>query len=237
MPFRPRKRLARKSAKKPKLSKPTAKAVKAIVKSQMGKVIETKTADYHFEPLAINSLYHNSWYQMESDPFNLNQGVQDQEAVNPSNRIGDSIFAKGIKFNILFQLFSDRPNLALRILVLKVKPDTPFLTNPTNHAQAVSNIVMPVDQENSRWKQTIYDRTFVVNNNVQVAPGVTLRDGKFHWQHYVKVNKVIRYEDSNSASRNFTYQIYVCAYDTISSLTTDNIARFSYTRRTYFQDA
>jgi len=238
---RSRKLLRRKAPKKTirkaaKLPKSQALAVKAIVKKQMNKVIELKHTDYNFEPLAINALYHNKWYAFETDPFTLAQGVGDSEALNPSNRIGDSIYAKRINWNIMFYNFSDRPNLALRILILAVHPDTPFFTDPCYHPQAVSGLIQPVDTESSRYKSTVYDKVFCLNNNISNIQGTT-RDTKFHWQYSLPVNKVIKYEDSNSGARNLTYQVFALAYDTVSSLTTDNIMRFSYARRTLFQDA
>jgi len=218
------------------MPKAYAKAIKTAVKAQMNKVIEIKHTDYNFEPLAINGLYHQKWYNFETDPFTLIQGVQDSENLNPSNRVGDSIYAIAIKWNIMFYLFSDRPNLALRILILKVAPETPFMTDPTVHPQGISSLVLPVDTENARHKQTVYDRVFCINNNISNIAGTT-RDTKFHWEHTVKVNKVVKYEDNSSGAKNFTYQIYALAYDTVSASTLDNICRFSYARRTLFQDA
>lgn len=232
-------RARRKRAPKPKPATPrfSVAQVKSLVKREMNKVIEFKHADYQFEPIPSSALYHNTWYLMESDPLTLLQGVQDNETVNPPNRIGDSVYSKGIKLNMLFYLFNDRPNQALRILILKVKPDTTGVGNPCNHPQAVSNIIMPVDTENSRYQAVVYDRVFVFNNNVSnIAAGV-IRDVKFHWQHYIKIDKKTNYEDGFNSARNYTYNIWVCAYDTVNSFTTDNIARFSYSRRHIFQDA
>lgn len=228
---------AKRSVKASQMPKSQAKAVKAVVKAEMAKVIELKHADYQFEPFAFNALYHNVFSTIETDPFNINQGVQDAEAVNPPNRLGDSIYAKSIHFKMLFTMFGDRPNQAIRIIILKVKPDTPAILNPVLHPQAVSNIVSQVDTESSRYKALVYDKVFTMNNNVIVTGGTALRDTKFYWEHTVKVNKKINYEDGNVSARNFTYNIFVCAYDTQGSLTTDNIARYSYSRRTYYTDA
>jgi len=231
--YKKKAKVARKTAGMPKAQ---AKAVKAIVKAQMNKVIELKHTDYNFEPLAINALYHNKWYLFETDPFTLIQGVQDSEQLNPSNRIGDSIYVKSLNYNIMFYQFSDRPNIALRIILQAVHPDTPFVSDPCAHPQSVSGLIQPVDTETSRFKSLVYDKVFVLNNNISNIAGTT-RDTKFHWQHSIKVNKVIKYEDANSGARNLTYNLWVLAYDTVSSSTLDNICRFSYARRTLYQDA
>lgn len=227
------KKKANKRVKRANMPKAQVKAVKAIVKSQMNKVIEMKHADYQFEPLPLSALYHNTWYLMETDPLTLLQGTADSENLNPPNRIGDTVYTKGIKYNCTFYNFNDRPNLLYRILILLVKPDTPSIINPCLHPQLVSNINMPVDYENSRIKKVLYDRVFQFNNNV----GTAMRDCKLHWEHYIKLNKVTQYEDGNNSARNYTVNMWVVAYDTVNSLTTDNVARFTYTRRHYFQDA
>jgi len=96
---------------------------------------------------------------------------------------------------------------------------------------------MPVDTENSRYQSVVYDKVFVFNNNITIPGSTTLRDTKFHWEHYIKCNKKTTYEDGFNNARNYTYNIWVCAYDTVNSFTTDNIARFTYSRRHYFMDA
>jgi len=95
---------------------------------------------------------------------------------------------------------------------------------------------MPVDYENSRIKKVLYDKVFTFNNNISDILGNT-RDTKWHWEHYIKLNKVTQYEDGNNNARNYTVNCWICAYDTIASLESDNVARFTYTRRHYFQDA
>lgn len=232
--YRKKAKAARKAAGLPKAQ---AKAVKAIVKQQMSRVVETKHADYQFEPFALNALYHNTWYLFETDPLTLLQGVQDSENLNPPNRIGDTVFTKGVKYNCTFYNFNDRPNLIYRILILLVKPDTPSIINPCLHPQVVSNINMPVDFENSRIKRILYDKVFTFNNNITVPGSTTLRDTKWHWEHYIKLNKVTQYEDGNNSARNYTINCWVIAYDTINSLTSDNVARFTYCRRHYYDDA
>ena len=115
-----RPRMAKKTAKAT-LGKSTARAVKAIVRSQMDKVIEYKNADYSFEPTSLMSIYHNTWYQFETDPFTMYQGTSDSEALNPINRIGDSIFVKYVHFRIMFTANIYRPTASVRIVILKCK--------------------------------------------------------------------------------------------------------------------
>lgn len=237
MPPKYRKRALRTRRKAPrKLPAKTASAVKAIVKSQMNKVIETKRNDYLYEPIPLNTFYHNQWYVFENDTFFSGQGVQDNQAVAvPANRIGDSIYAKNINWKILFTKYVDRPNLVLRICILKVKQFAPPGLVPTNSPQLANEIVAPIDSENTNILAVKYDRTFVLNNNIDTT-GAS-RDTKFLWQHSMPVKHRMKYADGATQPSNFTYRIYAVFYDTQASLATDNVGRFSYRRSMYFQDA
>lgn len=226
---------AKKYAKAAGMSKPAKKAVKAIVKAQMNKVIETKHADYNYESEAVAGLYHDVFRLIESDPLSVGQGVESSGSLNPNNRVGNKVFSKGIQFKMVFYNFADRPNLAYRIMILKVKPDTPSISDPTLHIQSnCSGLILPIDTENSRIKRVVYDKVFVYNNN---ASNPSPYDTKWAWEYYLKINQNTQYEDAAQGARNYTYNLFVLAYDTVSTNTTDNIARFSYTRRHLFTDA
>lgn len=219
-----------------KINKFTAIAVKKIVKSQMNKVIETKRNDYLFEPIPLSCFYHNTWYMFESDCFFLNQGVQDSQSSSvPQNRIGDSIYAKNIRYRILFTSFVDRPNILLRIVIMKVKQFAGSGLVPTASTQLSNVIVQPIDAENTNNLKCMYDKTFTLNRNVNTQ-GAT-RDYKFLWDYNLKLNQRMKYPDGSTQPSNHTYRIYACMYDTQASLATDNLGRFSYRRTLYFQDA
>lgn len=219
-----------------KLAPKTALAVKKIVKAQMNKVVETKAADYCFEPVPLSCFYHNTWYNFESDPFTVNQGVNDSEFLNPANRIGDSVFVKGIHFKLLLTNFSTYPNNTIRILILKCKAGSTGITNPTPHPQLSNNLILPVDTEDARIRSVVYDRTFS-NLATQDSNPTPQADKMMTWSHYVKVNKKIKYDDAGASSGNDVYRMYALMYSTQGTFTTTNVGRFTYYRRTYFQDA
>lgn len=219
-----------------RLASKTALAVKKIVKSQMGKVIETKHADYMFEPIPLSCFYHNVWYNFEGDPFTVNQGVQDSEFLNPNNRIGDSVYVKGVQLKILFTNFNNWPNNQIRVLVLKCKAGTAIISNPTDHPQLGNNLIAPVNIEDARIRSVVYDRTFTVMST-DGSVSVNGIDKTWLWKHYIKVNKKIKYDDAGASSGNDVYRVYALMYSTQGTFTTTNIGRFSYYRRTYFQDA
>jgi len=220
-----------------RLAKSTAMAVKKIVKSQMSKVVEYKNADYAFEPASLASLYHNTWYQFESDPFTMYQGTSDSELVNPINRIGDSIFANYIHFKILFTANIYRPTASVRIVILKCKASVSSPANITSHPQGTNNLINPVDREQVNCRQVMYDRVFTFSKSpVTVTAGDSVSSVQLAWSHYLKLNKKVSYEDGASQTKGDTYRIFVCPYDNQATSTSDQVARFSYFRRTSFQD-
>jgi len=244
MPYNRKRNAARKPRRKAAARKParlapkTASAVKAIVKSQMSKVIEYKNADYAFEPSSLASMYHNTWYQFESDPFSMYQGTSDSEAVNPINRIGDSIFANYIHFKILFTSNIYRPNASVRIVILKCKASVTSPANISSHPQGLNNLINPIDREQLNCRQVMYDRVHTFSKGaLSVSTGDTVSTMQLLWSHYLKIGKKVTYDDGASSTKGDTYRIFALPYDNQATSTSDQVARFSYFRRTSFQDA
>jgi len=220
------------------LGKPMAKAVKAIVRSQLSKVVEYKNADYAFEPTSLASMYHNSWYQFESDPFTMYQGTSDSEAVNPINRLGDSIFVNYIHFKILFTANIYRPNASIRIVILKCKASVSSPANISAHPQGTNNLINPIDREQVNCRQVVYDKVLKLSSSpLSVTLGDSVSTVQYMWTHYLKLNKKVAYDDGGAQTKGDTYRIFALAYDNQATGTTDQVARFSYFRRTSFQDA
>lgn len=116
----------------------------------MNNVIETKIADFSFNPTGqLTSLYHNTWYRFETDPFTMYQGTSDSEALNPINRIGDSVFAKSLSLTISLSTYTNLSTVQYRFVMLKIKSGASMPGNITNHPQAVNNLIAPIDRENA----------------------------------------------------------------------------------------
>lgn len=243
MVFRKRKAAARRprrAAKKTasKLAPRTALAVRKIAKSVLNNVVETKIADYAFEPASAAAFYHNTWYQFESDPFTMFQGTSDDETLNPINRVGDSIFAKGILFKMYLTSDIVRPSVAYRIVILKVKANVSSPADITAHPQSTNKLIMPIDLEQTSVISTVYDRVIrPCNMPLSIPFGSSVGDVHYLWSHYLKLNKKITFEGNVGGTTKTTYRIFCLPYDTQSNNPTQNIGRFSYFRRTYFQDA
>lgn len=211
--------------------------VKKVVKSQMSKIVEYKNADYSFEPASLASLYHNTWYQFESDPFTMFQGTSDAETVNPINRIGDSIFANYIQFKIHFTANIYRPGASLRIVILKCKASVSSPSNISLHPQCSNNLIAPIDREELNCRQVMYDKILTFSRSaLSVSTGDSVSSCHLVWNYSLKVNRKVAYDNGQATTKGDTYRIFVLPYDNQATSTSDQVARFSYFRRTSFQD-
>lgn len=233
--LRPKTKGARKSKG---LTISQAIAVKRIAKSQMNRVIETKRGDYIYEPAPADCCYHNVWKALDTNALFVSQGVGDSETLGAPNRIGDAVYARNLNMRCLFTSFADRPNMYLRILILRVKSGT-TVNNPTAHPQLNNNLINIVNTENANIVGIDYDETFSIQQNVNIpnALGYIQRDVKFFWKYNLRISKKIKYQEGSGDPQNWTYRVFALYYDTQAALQTDNVARFSYGRQFYFQDA
>lgn len=241
MPYRRRynkRKYARKAYKgaKKTLGKSTARAVKAIVKSQMSKVIENKILDNWLEPSQPFTLYHNVPYVLENDLFFAQQGYGDVENV-PQNRLGDSIFVRNVQMKLLATCFNTRPNTQFRITIVKTKSGSSAITNPWQHPLVNNILLCPVDTEQPDIVSVVYDKVLTPSQSGPGTTGASGQDKKVFFRFNLKVNRKIKYDNNVGNCGSHSYKVFIGAYDTQASSITDNIARFSWFRRTHFMDA
>jgi len=220
------------------LSKPMIRAVKKIANKQLTKVVESKVGDYSTEPAAIVSFYHNTPIYLDTNALYLQQGVTDEEIGASRNRIGDSVYSKTIDYKLMITNFATRPNLCYRISVVKVKDNTVSFPSGSiiyGHPQCGNMIMAPIDKELPGLVSVEYDRVFY-NLATQTAQSGNA-DKKFIWNHTVKVNRKIRYDNGSADPSTCTYRTIVTCYDTQAALISDNVARYTYFRRHNFLDA
>lgn len=232
-PYKPRRKRAA-----AQLAPTTVVAVKKIVQSQMNKVVETKIADYSFAPLGqLTSLYHNTWYRFESDPFTMYQGTSDAETLNPINRIGDSIFAKSLSFTINLATYTNTSTVQYRFVVLRLKVGASMPGNITAHPQAINNLIAPIDRENAAMSAVVYEKRGWLINHGQTASGGG--DGERQLlQINLKINKKLKYDDGAASNGSFIYAPYIMVFDRQQTSPSGvPICDFQYFRRFYFEDA
>lgn len=232
---KPRRTISKRATR---LAPKTALAVKRIVSSQMNKVVETKIADYSFAPLGqLSSLYHNTWYKFENDPFTLFQGTGDDEGVNPTNRIGDSIYAKSLSLTINLATYTNTSTVQYRFVLLKVKTGTSMPGNITNHPQAINNLIAPLDREAGPIISVVMEKRGWMINHGQTSSGGG--DGERQYLHFnFKINKKLKYDGNSAANNSFLYVPYILVFDRQQTNPSGiPICDFQYFRRFYFQDA
>lgn len=231
----PKRRYAKKGAR---LAPKTALAVKKIVKAQMANVIESKVLDYSVEPIPALCMYHNVPIGLDNDMLYCTQGTYDEEIGIARNRVGDSIYVKNIQLGLMITNFQTRPNLCYRITVIKTKEGNasfPSGASIYSHPQCGNVMLAPIDTELPGIVSVCYDRTFY-NLAYQTAQDGN-EDKKFIWKHNVKVNRKIRYDNGSANASSNSYRLFITAYDSQGVLITDNVARYTYMRRTHFLDA
>lgn len=219
-----------------RLAPKTAVAVKKIVMSQMKKVVETKILDNFLEPSQPLTLYHNAVYVLENDLFFCSQGIGDSEGVT-SNRIGDSIYVKNVTMKFLLTAFNTRPNTQFRISIIKTKSGNSGLTQPYQHPLVNNVLLCPIDTELPDIVSVVFDKVFTLPQTGPGTLGASGQDKKIYFTYNLPVNRKIKYDQGGTNIGSNSYKVFLSAYDTQASTILDNIARFSFFRRTHFLDA
>lgn len=119
-------RIYRKKARKPlaKISKPLANTVKAIVKKQLNKVVETKKS-VHSNTDGIEC-YHNNFITVDDEPLFTSQGTADPNATDNQNRIGDKVLCKGVSMKMMVELNERYSDVTCRLVLIRSsRNDTP----------------------------------------------------------------------------------------------------------------
>lgn len=210
--------------------------VKKIVMTQMKKIVESKIIDNFVQPSQPATLYHNVPYVIENDLFFCQQGYGDVEDV-PQNRLGDSIYVKNVYMSFLLNSFNTRSNTQFRITIVKTKSGNSAITNPWQHPLVNNILLCPVDLENPDIVSVVYDKVFTPSQTGPGTIGASGQDKKLFFKYNLKVNRKVKYDNNVGNTGSNSYKVFIGAYDTIGSSSLDNIARFSYFRRTHFLDA
>lgn len=219
-----------------RLAPKTAVAVKKIVMSQMKKVVETKILDNFVEPSQPLTLYHNVPYVIENDLFFAQQGYGDIENL-PQNRLGDSIYVKNVYMSFLMTCFNTRPNTQFRLTIVKTKSGSASITNPWQHPLVNNILLCPVDIEQPDIVSVVYDRVFTPPQTGPGNVGASGQDKKIFFKYILPVNRKVKYDNNVGNTGSHSYKVFIGAYDTQATSSTDNVARFSFFRRTHFMDA
>lgn len=240
MPFRPRKRAARKPRKQVRTkaaapSKRLALAIKQVVKKQ----IETKTINVP-DPVTpsgntINRLYlqGGGLQYVVTDVFKVGQGVANDTAVGSLNRIGDKTKSVGFLMDYFFHTRSyysiagsvyHIPFIKIRVTVFQqafnINPPLVTQLYDVNMVSGGGATLRPIDYDDGSVRKVLYDRSFLVRNppndplNASSGPNTVGPMGNcLRVRKYIKHDKLQKYMDSNSVNPNGTANpIYISIY-------------------------
>lgn len=178
------------------------------------------------------SLIYNPW-------ADIPQGAQRFQ------RIGDKIQPRGMALKLWLSNKLDRPNLMYRVMVIRApKTITNLVTTYNVNPFQVSNLggtgntmLQPIDQD--KGFKALYDRVYTCQAGVSGTLAATSTNREYH--RYVKLwikrkrSREIQFGD-NGIIVNNPLMVWVIAYDSYGTLTTDNIASCSYWSRLYYKD-
>lgn len=219
----------------------TKQLVKLINKISLKKA-ETKQTHFCEENVNMN---HNSGI-LRRKLLQTNQGITDTDTGTSaySNRIGDEIVARGIKFKFWIANKDDRPNLMYRLIVFKYQS----LTTPTStDIFKGSNGNRIMDDFDREAFTPLYQKIFKIQigNSMSVKQGTAfitpadfLRKEAYKYiSFYVPLkNMKIKYADGGNVPKFNDIAMYLVPYDAYGTLTTDTIASVNWSYKFYFKD-
>jgi hypothetical protein len=217
----------KKSIVKPKFTKRVQTAIKNIVKKSMDKQIETKTINVPDTSSLGVSNTRNLVYGALSglqylcyDIFKVSQGVLNSTQIGAANRIGDKIHAKGFEMNYMFHTRNNYtvgpanyvlPFVKLRVIVFRTNSLTSALSQQQlldiSYLAGDTSVLQPIDWNEGYLREVLYDKTYVIRSqSVNIATAGSIPNAPFpygnciHFKKYIKYDKVINANDSNSSS-------------------------------------
>lgn len=160
-------------------------------------------------------------------------------------RIGDKITPRGMALKLWLSNKLDRPNCTYRVVVLRAPKTitnlvTTYNVNPFQEANlggTGNSMLRPIDHD--KGFRALYDKIFHVQAGVSGTLAATSTNREYHkvvklWIKR-KRSRAIQFGD-NGIIVNNPLMVFVWAYDSYGTLTTDNIASCAYWSRLYFKD-
>lgn len=245
----------------PKKVVPAVRTLQAAVRRlnvKMNKTIETKQSVYT-APDSIEISHNNFITIVNGNLLQTTQGITDPRTTNTANRIGDSIFLKGVSLKMMLELNSRYSDVTFRLLVVKtargVTLDRATLFNGLSGNKMIDTLNTErytiIAQKFFKMKAPNYGSA--VDDGAggipqpsgygQVAASTYSRATKIVklWLPGTKFSKSgkITYEDGSSQVKFFDYHVLLYAYSNYTTLQDLwNVARLNdYVQVMYYQDA
>lgn len=207
------------------------KKVASISKTVALRQQETK---HHVIDYGTFQLFHNISRQITVQALQTNQGTGDGSS---QGRIGDKVCLRGLSVYLQWLQKFDRPNVTFKVWVLKGRKSALPISVPV---KTITGVLMldPVNTE--KISKVLACRTYKFNQNNWVNDGdigvnkevvnfrklwIPLNSAQYHY-----------FDDNNTDGRDYNVAIYVAAYDTQSTLPTDNIAAVHVSTEFFYKD-
>lgn len=206
-----------------------------LIKRITLKTNETKYGSINAEN---QQLYHNGG---TAGTYNQLQNLlATAQNTNQGSRIGDKINAKGLSIHLWISNKLDRPNVMYRILVYTCPFDQYNVASPSGFFQGLHANKM-IDYVNTDKYKLIFTKTLQpLSGDYSLESGATNKEHSRQLKIYIPLrNKLITYGTDGGTVPNNQSNILcmgIIAYDAYGSLTSDNIASFSYVTKFYFKD-
>lgn len=231
---------AKKSTKYVRVLKPDVVATKQLIKQALSTEIETKTINVPDPVTPATNTVHRLYLQgsglqyLVVDAYKQLQGTANSTVIgNPiGNRIGDKVKAVGILMDYFFHSRSSYsigsnsyhiPFVKVRVTLFTqaygVSLPTLALLYDSEFVAGGGASLRPVDYSEGNARRVLYDRVHIIENR----PADPLSAGgpnspsptsaMIRFRKYIKLDKFIKYMDSNSGNPNGTQNpIYMTVY-------------------------
>ena len=213
----------------------------SMIKRVMLKQCETKHKSLSFENA---QMYHNSLM------IPLNGLIDVAQGDGENQRTGDEVIGKYLKFKLWMSSKFDRPNVKIRLMVLRVP--TSQETGSISPFESVSANKL-IDYINTEKYTPVYQKFITLHTNTAIGPssGVVVPgnpQASYDW--YLKERSVmhsftipfkdekIKFVDSGDTPKYQKYNLrfVALAYDAYGTLTTDILCTMAGNVRFYYKD-
>lgn len=218
------------------LSGKITKVIKDVTRRQM----ETKTSGFY---VLGQSLFHNqSAYITNLMTTTQGMGSPTYFSTTPNGqRIGDKIYAMGIKFQLYHETADTRPNCVTKVFVFTYNSGATIsdATFWQGSSAAGGNLLRLIDLPNND-NVTIL-KTLTIQHQPSYytsASGFSTRNCGTYRSFYVKLNKNVVYQEDNSVNpkgRDIGFAIVNC--DLNGTLQTDRVGYYNLSTQLKFKDA
>jgi hypothetical protein len=230
--------------------KPRNKKIASVAKKVALQIAEPKQASQIFSSLTDpghQTLGHNVTHY-QTNLLKTEQGNTANPGTNvQSNRIGNEIYAKGLKLRMQFINGVTQSNVCYKVYVFryqsgKAMTDAGFWCGPSGGGGTMNRMLDFVDTREITILKTMIINTANVtaNMNQVIQSGTPNHIGRMHSTYkdiWIPLNRKIKYDDNNSTVPKFTdIGLAVVAYDVNNTTQGAHIGYLDFVSRLYFRD-